>query len=71
MRASWHDWLLIDGNLGAPTPAAILVVLVWDGGAVGAMLCLVGYLALLAAALGYRFGSGAWRRIEVIEPKPV
>jgi MATE family multidrug resistance protein len=53
------------------TPAAILVVLVWDGGAVGAMLCLVGYLALLAAALGYRFGSGAWRRIELIEPKLV
>jgi len=51
------------------TPAAILVVIVWDGGAVGAMLCLVGYLALLAAALAYRFRAGAWRRIELIEPK--
>jgi hypothetical protein len=35
------------------------------------MICLVGYLALLAAALGYRFRTGAWRRIELIEPKLV
>jgi len=35
------------------------------------MLCLVGYLALLAALLGYRFRSGAWRSIELIEPKLV
>ena len=27
------------------TPAAFLVVYVWGGGPVGAMLCLVGYLA--------------------------
>jgi len=33
------------------------------------MICLVGYLALLAIALGFRFRSGAWRRIELIEPK--
>ncbi|HEX5058315.1 MAG TPA: MATE family efflux transporter [Kofleriaceae bacterium] len=51
------------------TPAAIFVVIEWDGGPVGAMLCLVGYLALLTAALAYRFRSGAWRRIELIEPK--
>jgi multidrug resistance protein, MATE family len=53
------------------TPAAILVVMVWDAGPVGAMLCLVGYLALLAGAFGYRFRTGAWRRIELIEPKLV
>ena len=35
------------------------------------MLCLVGYLALLAAAFAYRFRSGAWRKIELIEPKLV
>ncbi len=50
-------------------PSAVLVVMRWDGGPVGAMLCLAGYLALLAVALGYRFRSGAWRRIELIEPK--
>jgi multidrug resistance protein, MATE family len=48
------------------TPAAILVVLVWGGGPAGAMICLVVYVALLAAALGYRFRSGAWRSIELI-----
>jgi MATE family multidrug resistance protein len=53
------------------TPAAVLVVTQWDGGPVGAMLCLVGYLALLAAAFAYRFRSGAWRRIQLIEPKLV
>jgi MATE family multidrug resistance protein len=53
------------------TPMAILVVLRWNGGPTGAMLCLVGYLALLAGFLGYRFRSGAWRRIELIEPKLV
>lgn len=52
-------------------PAAILVVMEWDGGALGAMACLVGYLALLAGAFAYRFRSGAWRRIELIEPKLV
>jgi multidrug resistance protein, MATE family len=50
-------------------PAAVLVVMQWDGGPSGAMLCLAGYLALLALALGYRFRTGAWRRIELIEPK--
>jgi multidrug resistance protein, MATE family len=52
-------------------PAAFYVVVELDGGAIGAMGCLVGYLALLAAAFAYRFRSGAWRRIELIEPKLV
>lgn len=52
-------------------PAAVLVVMKWGGGAVGAMICLVAYLALLALLLGYRFRSGAWRKIELIEPKLV
>jgi hypothetical protein len=47
------------------------VVKRWGGGPVGAMLCLVGYLALLAGLFAYRFRSGAWRRIELIEPKLV
>jgi MATE family multidrug resistance protein len=52
-------------------PSAYVVVDVWDGGAIGAMGCLVGYLALLAGAFAYRFRSGAWRKIELIEPKLV
>jgi hypothetical protein len=50
------------------TPASFLVVLSFGGGPVGAMLCLVGYLGLLAGALAWRFRSGAWKRIELIEP---
>lgn len=53
---------------GVFMPAAFLAVTVWDGGAVAAMVCLVAYLGLLAAALAYRFRSGAWRRIDLIEP---
>jgi MATE family multidrug resistance protein len=52
-------------------PAAFLAVRQLHTGATGAMVCLVGYLGLLAAALAYRFRSGAWRRIELIEPKLV
>jgi MATE family multidrug resistance protein len=52
-------------------PAGFYVVRELDGGALGAMGCIVGYLALLAAAFAYRFRSGAWRRIELIEPKLV
>jgi MATE family multidrug resistance protein len=50
-------------------PAAFYVVREQDGGALGAMACLIGYLALLAGVFAYRFKSGAWRRIELIEPK--
>lgn len=49
-------------------PGAYYVVNVQGGGAVGAMLCLAGYIALLAALLGYRFRSGAWKKVELIEP---
>jgi MATE family multidrug resistance protein len=52
-------------------PSGYIVVMHYDGGPVGAMLCLVGYIALLAALFAYRFRSGAWRKIELIEPKLV
>jgi MATE family multidrug resistance protein len=53
------------------TPAAFLIVIRFHKGPIGAMLCLVGYLGLLAMALAWRFKSGAWKRIELIEPKLV
>jgi MATE family multidrug resistance protein len=56
---------------GVFTPAAFAVVKWWHGGAIGAMVCLVVYLALLAALLAWRFRTGAWKRIELIEPKLV
>jgi len=52
-------------------PAAFLVVLRFAGGPSGAMLCLVGYLGLLAGAFAWRFRGGAWKRIELIEPQLV
>ena len=52
-------------------PGAYYIVMRRGGGPVGAMLCLVGYLALLAALFAYRFKSGAWRQIQLIEPKLV
>lgn len=53
------------------TPGAYLIVRVWNGGAIGAIGCMAGYLALLAAILAWRFRDGAWRRIELIEPELV
>jgi multidrug resistance protein, MATE family len=50
------------------TPIAVFVVMHLGGGPEGAMLCLIGYLALLAVAFAYRFRSGVWKSIELIEP---
>ncbi|MCX5747499.1 MAG: MATE family efflux transporter [Proteobacteria bacterium] len=56
---------------GVFTPSAFIVVRVFDGGPLGAMACLAVYLALLAIVLALRFRTGAWKRIELIEPKLV
>jgi hypothetical protein len=37
----------------------------------GALLCLAGYVGLLALFLVYRFKSGAWKKIELLEPQLV
>jgi MATE family multidrug resistance protein len=49
-------------------PSAYLVVSRWHGGPDGAMLCLVGYIALQAGLLAWRFRSGRWKQIQLIEP---
>jgi len=54
---------------GVFAPVSYACVAVWHGGAVAAMLCLCGYIALLALILGLRFKTGAWKRIQLIEPK--
>jgi MATE family multidrug resistance protein len=51
-------------------PAAWLLVDRLRGGALAAILCIVGYVALLALGFTWRFRSGAWRRIRLIEPVP-
>jgi multidrug resistance protein, MATE family len=48
------------------TPVAWSAVLLWGGGIVTVMLCVIGYLGLLAAVFAYRFASGVWRNIDLL-----
>jgi multidrug resistance protein, MATE family len=50
------------------TPAAWTMVLVFDGGPGAVMFSIVGYTALVALALFFRFRSGAWRKIALLGP---
>ncbi len=47
------------------TPASLVVVMVMGGGYVEAILCVAGYIALLAGLLVWRFRSGKWRDIDL------
>ncbi len=49
-------------------PASVVAVFVFDAGSLTVVLCLVAYLAALAAAMVWRFRSGRWRAIELTEP---
>jgi multidrug resistance protein, MATE family len=49
-------------------PAGFLLVRYGDGGTTVVMATLGGYILALAAVFAYRFASGAWKRIELIEP---
>lgn len=51
-------------------PASFLVVYVFDLGTIAIMLCLVGYLAALAAAMTWRFRTGRWRSIDLTGREP-
>jgi multidrug resistance protein, MATE family len=51
-------WLLF-------TPAALVSVRVLHGGPVAAMLCLIGYLFVLALVLVWRFRRGVWRTLDL------
>jgi MATE family multidrug resistance protein len=52
---------------GVFVPLAWVSVRSWGGGVVTLMLVLVVYIALLAAALAWRFASGRWRDIRLVE----
>ena len=62
---AWSLWARIVLAWVVFVPLSWLVVGHWGGGAVGAVLCLVFYLAVLSVALVQRFRSGAWRRIDL------
>jgi MATE family multidrug resistance protein len=51
-------------------PIGWYTVVKLDGGVPAAMACMVGYLMLLAGTMIWRFRSGAWRRIELVEELP-
>jgi MATE family multidrug resistance protein len=62
---AWTLWARVTVAWLVFTPAAFLTVRLMDGGHVAAMLCVIGYLALLAGLLVWRFKSGAWKRIDL------
>lgn len=63
---TWIMWVRLSIAWFAFTPGAYLVVTVLDGGPTTAILCIVGYIALLAIALFWRFYiSRAWRDIDL------
>ena len=62
---TWPLWARVVIAWVLFAPMSWIVVRVLDGGPVGAMLCLVFYIGALAAALLWRFRSGAWRRIDL------
>jgi MATE family multidrug resistance protein len=49
-------------------PGSWITVRVMGGGDVAAVSWMVAYLALLAGVLWLRFRSGAWRRLQLVEP---
>jgi multidrug resistance protein, MATE family len=48
-------------------PGSYLTVKYFGGGDVGAMLWLIGYLGILAVVLWWRFQTGAWRKVELVD----
>ncbi|MGH7434473.1 MAG: MATE family efflux transporter [Polyangiaceae bacterium] len=53
---------------GVFLPVSWLTVVRHGGGVVTLMAVLVSYLAMLSIALAWRFASGRWRSIELVEP---
>ena len=49
------------------TPLAWYAVMVWHGGVVTIMVSVIIYIAVLGAVLAYRFKSGRWRDIDLVE----
>ena len=47
-------------------PGSYFTVRTFHGGDVGAMLWLVGYLAVLALILWLRFQNGAWKKLQLV-----
>lgn len=69
---AWCMWARVVLGWCAFVPLAWLAVRVWHGGINAVMGAMIGYLLLLSMALGARFASGAWRKIDLVgEPSLV
>ncbi|MCB2189362.1 MAG: MATE family efflux transporter [Deltaproteobacteria bacterium] len=54
-------------SLGVMALPLYLTLEVWHGGLYAAWACLTGYVAVLGTVFWYRFHTGKWRRMRVIE----
>ncbi len=62
---AWSMWARVVLAWALFTPVSLVLVFAAGGGAVESMLCFIGYIAVLAVALLWRFRSGAWRHIDL------
>jgi MATE family multidrug resistance protein len=67
---AWCMWTRLVSAWTIFVPVAWYVVSVRGGGSSAAIGVTVFYIAVLAAAFVWRFRSGAWRRIELVEGEP-
>jgi len=72
LRAAGDTAFVLWARIGAGwlvfVPGSWITVRVFGGGDIAAVAWLVLYLGLLALVLFQRFRSGAWRRLELVEP---
>jgi MATE family multidrug resistance protein len=72
LRAAGDTAFVLWARLGAGwlvfVPGSWITVRMYGGGDIAAVAWLVVHLALLALLLVLRFRSGAWRRLELVEP---
>jgi MATE family multidrug resistance protein len=68
---AWCMWARLVLAWALFMPLAWYAVNVRGGGALTAIGCIIVYTALLALVLVWRFRSGAWRRIELVEAGPL
>jgi len=67
---AWCMWTRLVSAWTVFVPVAWWAITVLHGGPLAAIGVTIFYLAVLAAAFLWRFRSGAWRRIVLVEPEP-
>ncbi|MFZ9886913.1 MAG: MATE family efflux transporter [Myxococcota bacterium] len=68
---AWTLWARIAIAWGFFVPASLYTVRTLEGGVVAAVICLGAYLGLLSAAMAYRFHSGRWKEMNLLEDEIV